>query len=65
MHAVTYGVTIAVPNICQRFLLCKIMPSLTSQFVLATSIIATGGVIFYVHKSQIDDKKRVSIASYL
>jgi len=27
--------------------------------VLATSIIATGGVIFYVHKSQIDDKKRL------
>lgn len=35
------------------------MPSIASQLTLLSSIIVTGGIIFYVHKSQVDDRVRL------
>lgn len=35
------------------------MPSIASKVTLLGSIIATGGIIFYVHKSQVDDRSRL------
>ena len=36
------------------------MPSVGSQIALLGSVIATAGIVFYVHKSQLDDRIRVS-----
>jgi len=35
------------------------MSSTLSKVTLLSSIIATSGVIFFVHKSQVDDKERL------
>ena len=36
------------------------MPSLLSKLTLVSSIIISGGIVFYVHKRQVDDRLKVS-----